>query len=94
MARKLRDRDLGMESTAADGVACEEWRPSSKESVWSIGETRPGERIRRGSIRPTRVNPDLELRGEFGTELEVVSLESESVFCGPSLVLQLLLLLR
>lgn len=35
----------------------------------SMGETRPGERIRRGSIRPTKFNPDLELCGELGTEL-------------------------
>lgn len=35
----------------------------------SMGETRPGERIRRGSIRPTKLSPDLELWGELGYEL-------------------------
>lgn len=57
-ARKLWDRNWGAESRIAEcGVGSE-----------SMGETRPGERIRRGSIRPTMGNPDLELCGEFGTE--------------------------
>lgn len=45
----------------------------------SRGETRPGERIRRGSILPTKFNPDLELTGELGTEFEV-GLEKKSCF--------------
>jgi len=34
----------------------------------SMGETLPGDKIRRGSIRPTMGNPDLVLWGELGTE--------------------------
>lgn len=39
-----------------------------------MGETRPGDKIRRGSIRvrPTKPSPDLVLCGELGTELVVV----------------------
>lgn len=44
----------------------------------SIGETLPGDKIRRGSIRPTRPSPDLELCGELGIELLELSLEDES----------------
>lgn len=37
----------------------------------SIGDTRPGDKIRRASIRvrPLRPRPDLEFWGELGTEL-------------------------
>lgn len=45
----------------------------------SMGETRPGERILRGSILPTKFNPDLEFSGELGREFEE-GLEKESRF--------------
>lgn len=43
-----------------------------------MGETLPGDKIRRGSIRPTMGNPDLALCGEFGTET-TLGFEKDSV---------------
>ena len=54
------DRNSVAESSAAAVSAAVSLAGSE-----SIGETLPGERIRRGSIRPTMGNPDL---GEFGNE--------------------------
>lgn len=70
-ARKLWDL-ISTTTTAAggDGAGALSWIESGS-GLESIGETRPGDKIRRGSIRPTKLNPDLALRGELGTELEV-----------------------
>jgi hypothetical protein len=67
-ARKLWDLERGVEESTATGVSSwMEWTVGSE----SMGETRPGDKIRRGSIRvrPTKPSPDLELWGELGTEL-------------------------
>lgn len=67
-ARKLWDFDRGVEDSTATGVSSwMEWTVGSE----SMGETRPGDKIRRGSIRvrPTKPSPDLELWGELGTVL-------------------------
>lgn len=64
-ARKLCDLErIAEEST--EGIS------SGTMESESMGETRPGDKIRRASIRvrPTRPRPDLELWGELGTELE------------------------
>lgn len=78
MPRKESDLDFGAESTGGDGSGIMSWMESTVGSE-SIGETRPGERIRRGSILPTKCNPDLELSGELGTEFEQ-GLETDSSF--------------
>ena len=59
---------MGAESKSG---ADDESAPISRIESESIGETLPGDKIRRGSIRPTNPNPrpDLALCGELGTEL-------------------------
>lgn len=73
-ARKLSGFGSGTEESTAvmisSGSSCSSWIMEWTVGSESMGETRPGDKIRRGSIRvrPTRLNPDLVLSGELGME--------------------------
>ncbi len=80
-ARKLCDLGSGIEEeeSTAEMISSSSSSSFSWMMEWtvgseSMGETRPGDKIRRGSIRvrPTKPSPDLVLCGELGTELVVV----------------------
>lgn len=66
-ARKLCDLAWAVEESTAVGISS--WTEGTGRSE-SMGDTRPGDKIRRASIRvrPTRPSPDFELWGELGTE--------------------------